>query len=289
MTDYAAKTFTAPDGVKTWYRRYEAQGPGGKTPVVCLHGLTRNSRDFADIAKKIAAMGRDAIAIDVRGRGHSDRDPNPENYTPAVYVDDLKGVLAAEGLDRVVALGTSMGGIMTMILAAQAPHMIQAAILNDIGPELDPAGLARIQSYVGGPSTAFDSWADAARAVRAVNGSAFPDETGDAFWLAFAERVCRQAEDGAIVLDYDPAIAAPVKGGNAAPPDMWPLFDALHGVKLLLIRGAITDLLAQKTVDLMELRHPDMRTVDVPRVGHAPLLTEPEAWSAIEAFLSEIS
>lgn len=288
MSDFAAKTFTAPDGVKTWYRRYESQASGMKTPVVCLHGLTRNSRDFADIASKIAATGRDVIAIDVRGRGNSDRDPNAENYTPAVYVEDLKGVLSAEGWDRIIPLGTSMGGIMAMILAAQAPDMIAATILNDIGPELDPAGLTRIQSYVGGSSAAFDSWADAADAVRAINQSAFPDETGDAFWLAFAERVCRETEDGAIVLDYDPAIAAPVKGGNAAPPDMWPLFDALHGAKLLLIRGAITDLLAQKTVDLMELRHPDMRTVDVPRVGHAPLLTEPEAWSAIAAFLNEV-
>lgn len=289
MSDYAAKTFTAPDGVKTWYRRYDGQADEKKTPIVCLHGLTRNSRDFAGIAPKIAAMGRDVIAIDVRGRGRSDRDPNPENYTPAVYVEDLKGVLAAEGLDRIVPLGTSMGGIMAMILAAQAPDMIAATILNDIGPELDPAGLARIQSYVGGSSAAFESWTDAAEAVRAINQSAFPDETGDAFWLAFAERVCRETEDGEIVLDYDPAIAAPVKEGDAAPPDMWPLFDALHGAKLLLVRGALTDLLAQKTVDLMELRHPDMRTVDVPRAGHAPLLTEPEAWSAIEDFLSEIS
>lgn len=286
MTGYSEHYFTAPDGVRTYYRRYGAQGPQAKLPVLCMHGLTRNSKDFEEVAPMIAALGREVVAIDVRGRGRSDRDPNPENYHPGKYVEDVIGLLGELGWTRLVAVGTSMGGLMSMILAAQKPDLLEGVVLNDIGPELDPKGFGRIQTYVGGTAV-FESWQEAAEAIREINQVAFPKETGDAFWLSFARRVCREREDGRIVLDYDPAIATAVKQGNAAPPDLWPFFDALASARLLLIRGAITDLLSEDTVKKMEERHPGMRTVNVPDVGHAPLLTEAEAQRAITEFLHE--
>lgn len=285
MSEYHDHFHTAPDGVKTYYRRYRAGGQAGKAPVICLHGLTRNSKDFAELAPGVAAAGHEVIAVDVRGRGRSDHDPNPENYTPAVYVQDVIGVLDQAGWDEAIFIGTSMGGLMMMILAALEPGRIRASVINDIGPELDPKGLSRIQGYVGGAGP-FKSWSEAAEAVRAINGVAFPKETGEAFWIAFARRICRETEGGEIVFDYDKNISRPVQAGQAAPPDMWPLFDALAAKPLLLIRGAITDLLSEETASEMARRAPHMERVDIPDVGHAPLLTEPAARDAIAAFLA---
>lgn len=288
MANFTEHFHTAPDGVKTYYRRYPTAGSQRNMPVICLHGLTRNSKDFEDLAPVIAALGREVVAIDVRGRGRSDRDSNPDNYQPAKYVEDVIGILAELGWTRVVSVGTSMGGLMTMILAAMKPGLLEGVVLNDIGPELDSAGLSRIQSYVGG-SAVYDSWDAAAEGVKAYNAVAFPRHKDDhAFWLHFARRTCREREDGTVVHDYDPAIASAVKQDDAGMPDLWPLFDALKPVPLLLIRGAITDLLSGETVAKMEARHPDMRVVNVADVGHAPLLTEPEALEAITEFLHEV-
>jgi pimeloyl-ACP methyl ester carboxylesterase len=225
------------------------------------------------------------IAVDVRGRGRSDYDPNPENYNPGAYVQDMLGLLDEARIERVAALGTSMGGLMTMIMAASRPGVIASAVLNDIGPVIDPKGLKRIQGYVGGAGP-FNSWEEAAEAVRDINGVAFPNETGQAFWLAFARRVCRELDDGQVAFDYDKAISQPVQSGDVAPPDLWPFFDALAPVPILLVRGALTDLLAEDTVQEMSRRSPSMTRVDVPNVGHAPLLTEPVAAEAIDGFLA---
>jgi len=286
MSRFTQHSFTAADGIRTAYRRYEAHPGASALPVVCLHGLTRNSKDFEDVAPRIALSGRTVIAVDVRGRGLSDRGSPPEMYNPQVYFEDLFGVLGQEGIAQFISIGTSMGGLMTMIAAAMHPGVLTGAVLNDIGPELDPAGLNRIAGYVGRSTAPMNSWQDAAEAVRAVNGEAFPDETGDAFWLAFARRTCRELPDGRVELDYDPAIAEPFRASDgAAPPDMWPLFDALAPVPVLSIRGAISDLLSPAVVARMAVRHPNFTSVEVPRVGHAPLLTETPARNAIDAFL----
>lgn len=285
MTAYSEHYFTAEDGVRTYYRRYPAFGTETKLPVLCMHGLTRNSRDFEEVAPAIAAAGRTVLAVDVRGRGRSDYDPKPENYNPGVYVQDMLGLLDDLRIERVSAIGTSMGGLMTMLMAAARPTLIASAVINDIGPVIDPKGLARIQGYVGGAGP-FDGWDAAAEGVRDINGVAFPNETGDAFWLAFARRVCRELEDGKVAFDYDKAISQPVQSGDVAPPDLWPFFDALAPVPLLLVRGALTDLLSEDTVREMSRRSPAMSRVDVPNVGHAPLLTEPVAAEAIDAFLA---
>jgi len=284
MSAYSEHFFTAPDGVKTYYRRYPAQGAGDKLPVLCMHGLTRNSRDFEEVAPAIAATGRTVLAVDVRGRGRSDYDPNPENYNPGVYVQDMLGLLDEARIDRVAAVGTSMGGLMTMIMAASRPGVIDSAVINDIGPVIGPKGLKRIQGYVGGAGP-FENWDEAAEAVRDISGVAFPNETGQAFWLAFARRVCRELDAGRVAFDYDKAISQPVQSGDVAPPDLWPYFDALAPAPILLVRGALTDLLAEDTVQEMSRRSPSMTRVDVADVGHAPLLTEPAAAEAIAAFL----
>lgn len=283
MSAFSEHMFSAPDGVRTYYRRYPAEGGERGVPVLCMHGLTRNSKDFEDVCPRLAARGRTVLAVDVRGRGRSDRDPNPENYRPDVYAQDMAGLLDAAGVERFDALGTSMGGLMTMLLAAMVPGRLNAAALNDIGPVIDPKGLSRIQGYVGGGGP-FDSWEDAADAIRAINGVAFPNETGDAFWMTFARRTCRERPDGRIELDYDPAISAAVKAGEAAPPALWDLFDALGDKPLLLVRGALTDLLSKDTVAEMKRRKPHMVHVDVPNVGHAPTLSEPAAVAALNQF-----
>jgi len=287
MTGYTARTYTAPDGVKTWHRHYDAGSD--HLPVLCMHGLTRNSRDFEAVIPAITAAGRSVIAVDVRGRGNSDHDPVAENYNPGVYVQDMFGVLAQAGWDRVITLGTSMGGLMSMIMAASRPGLIAGAIINDIGPELDPRGLTRIQRYVGGASGPFADWSAAADAVRAINGEAFPKETGQAFWEAFARRTCRELETGEVVFDYDPAISKLARSSAVAPPNLWPQFEALAASPLLLVRGAITDLLAASCVDDMRARAPHMAYAEVPDVGHAPLLTEPEAARAIDSFLAGLA
>jgi len=287
MTHFTEHFYTAPDGVRTYFRRYAASGMVEKAPVVCMHGLTRNSRDFEEVAPALTALGHSVIAIDVRGRGRSDYDTVIENYNPGKYVEDVLGLLKEQDWNRFIAMGTSMGGLMTMILAAQKPEMLIGAILNDIGPEINPVGLKRIQGYVGGAGP-FRTWQEAAQAVRDINGVAFPAETGDEFWIAFAKRVCRQTENGDIIFDYDKNISQPVQDGDVAPPDLWPLFEALKGTPALLVRGELTDLLTMDCVNEMKRRHGDMRVAQVPDVGHAPLLTEDAAWDAIETYLNSL-
>lgn len=287
MSGYSEHAFTAPDGVTTYYRSYPPDAPERRLPVLCMHGLTRNSKDFHEIAPVLANTGRRVIAVDVRGRGRSDRDPKPENYNPGVYVQDMIGLLAKEGLDAVACFGTSMGGLMTLVMNAQKPGLVRVAAINDIGPELDPRGLKRIQGYVGGASV-FETWEAAAEAVRDINAPAFPNETSDAFWMAFARRVCVEQADGRVAFDYDPEIARLAKTADVAPPAMWDLWDAMAGVPTLAIRGALSDLLSADTLAEMKRRKPDLVAVEVPAVGHAPLLTEPEAETAIAEFFAGV-
>jgi pimeloyl-ACP methyl ester carboxylesterase len=286
MTGFAERRFTTADGLSIYARDYPPIGDERGQPVLCMHGLTRNSKDFEDLAPWLAAQGRRVIAIDVRGRGQSDWDPEPARYQPATYAMDTLGLLDSLGVTRCVAIGTSMGGLMAVLMNLMRPGVFAAVVLNDIGPELDPSGLARIRGYVGKSGPIAD-WADAAARLKAVNGVAFPD-ADDAFWDDFARKTAREMPDGAIRLDYDPAIAVPVQSdAGAAPPDLWGLFDALASVPVLVLRGALSDLLAPATVAAMSQRHPDLTAVEVPRVGHAPTLSEHAARAALEKFLTQ--
>jgi pimeloyl-ACP methyl ester carboxylesterase len=280
---YEEHDLPTADGPRVHYRTYEPKGAAVGAPVLCLHGLTRNERDFEDLAPMIAGLGRQVVVATQRGRGPSDRDPKPERYNPAVYVSDILGILDARAIAKAVFVGTSMGGGMTMVAAATAPQRMAGAVLNDVGPEIDPVGLERIRGYAGVPKTAA-TWREAAGLCRGINGVAFPDETGDAFWETFARRIFREEAPGRIVLDYDPLV-----GGAVAPdgprPDLWPMFDALKPIPTLVIRGEITDVLMTSTLEEMRRRKPDLAVASVPRVGHAPFMTEPAAWAALSAFL----
>jgi pimeloyl-ACP methyl ester carboxylesterase len=286
---FAEHRIETADGPKVYARDYAAEGGARGLPVLCLHGLTRNSADFEVVAPWITALGRRVIAIDARGRGRSDNDPDPARYRADVYVSDVWRVMDALGIPRAVFLGTSMGGIMTMLAAAAGSARVAAAILNDIGAEVDPRGIARIASYVG-KSGPFASWDEMIAAVKTTQIVAFPGKAeDDAFWRMFARRVARERADGRIEFAYDPAIAQAFSAAPPGPPpSMMPLFQNLATRPVLVIRGAISDLLSPAAVAAMKDAKPDMAFADVPNVGHAPTLEEPEAWSAITAFLARV-
>jgi len=287
MTGFTDLYWTSGEGLPLHARDYAPVGEATGLPVICIHGLTRNARDFEDLAPLIAATGRRVLAVDVRGRGLSARDPQPLNYHPGTYAGDIGALLDATGIDRAVFIGTSMGGLITLVLAAFRPQAIAAAVLNDVGPELSPVGLARIAAYAGGASR-FETWAEAVGYARSINAAAFP-AYGDADWDCFTRRLFDE-KDGGYVLACDPDISAPIKaaaaaqkdGASALAPDMYPLFRALTQDRpVLLVRGAISDLVDPAIVARMRAAAPDMTVVEVPGVGHAPMLTEPEVWGAI--------
>jgi pimeloyl-ACP methyl ester carboxylesterase len=284
MSAFAERFWTSSDGLRLFARDYAGADGDARLPVICLHGLTRNSKDFEEVAPAIAAQGRRVLALDVRGRGRSDRDPNPANYHVGTYAADVSALTDALGIAQAVFVGTSMGGLITMTLAALMPAKVAAAILNDIGPELHPDGIVRIASYVGKPAS-IATWEDAAAYARSTNGAAFP-HYADEDWLRFARRILKE-EDGRPALDYDPAIASAVAPG--ALPDLWPLFTALAaGRPLALIRGGISDLITADIAERMRTAAPGMEVTDVPGVGHAPMLTEPEAVAAMRRFLGAV-
>lgn len=276
--------WTSPDGLKLHYRDYA--GPADKPPVLCLHGLTRNARDFAPLADHLAGQWR-VIVPEMRGRGMSEYAKDVSTYSPLTYVADVEALLAQLGIARFVSIGTSMGGLMTLLLAAGCAGRLAGAVLNDIGPEIDPTGLDRIAGYVG-QGRSFPTWMHAARALEEVHGRWFPDYSIEK-WLEMAKRTMVLGQNGRIAFDYDMAIAEPFnEEEGAAPPDLWPAFDALSKAPLLVLRGELSDLLSDQTVAAMKARHPAMRTVTVPRVGHAPMLDEPESLAAIDALLAEV-
>lgn len=274
------------DGLALHYRDYASDGAAG-SPVLCLPGLTRNLKDFEDVAPRIAARGRRVLALSFRGRGRSAYDPNTENYFPTKYAEDALSVLDAEGVSAAVFLGTSNGGITSLVVAATAPERMRAVILNDIGPEIDEAGLNRIRSYAGQPTT-ISGWADAAAYARATNKIAFPAYT-DEDWIRFARRLFSEDSSGAPVLDYDPAIGAQVRADRGPAPDLWPLFDALGDAPTLVLRGALSDILSRETIAQMQARKPDLVTAEIPAVGHAPMLDELAALAALAAFLATVA
>ena len=281
---YEPHRFASADGRLSLFARiYPGDGP----PLLLMHGLTRNSADFEPLARHLAGRHR-LIVPDQRGRGLSDADPDPANYRPDIYCADMFALLDGLGIDRVGLIGTSMGGLMAMVLAHLQPARLSGIILNDVGPVLDPAGLGRIQGYVG-TGAAFENWSAAAIASARINAEAFPD-FGPQDWLAFARRTCREDAAGHVHFAYDPAIAASIKGSqpDSVPPDLWPLWDGLRAMPVLVLRGALSDLLSMATVREMAQRHQGPFTaIDVPRRGHAPLLDEPAALEAIHAFLRD--
>jgi pimeloyl-ACP methyl ester carboxylesterase len=277
---YADCYFAVRDGLRLHYRDY--LGASDKPPLLCLPGLTRNARDFADFAERDSPRRR-VIALNFRGRAASDYDPVPARYNPITYAGDVVELLDQLGIARAIFVGTSLGGLVTMVVAATAPQRIAAAIINDVGPDVDPAGVNRILTYVGNDAR-FASWDEAADTIAANYGSNFNRFT-HADWVAMAKRNCRE-DNGEIRFDYDMAIADPFRTAGPAPQvDLWPLFAALAQKPLLVVRGEKSDLLTAETAAKMQQVAPGMKLATVAGVGHAPELSEPEAVAAIDEFL----
>lgn len=280
---YRDCSFVVRDGLTLHYRDYP--GDSGKPPILCLHGLTRNSRDFADFATRYSPEHR-VLALDFRGRGGSDYDPLPMRYLPITYAGDVIELLDQLQIPQAIFVGTSLGGIVTMIIAATAPQRIAAAIINDVGPDVAPGGIDRILTYVGN-DVRFKSWDEAADKIASNYGASFDRFTHDD-WVKMAKRNCRE-DNGEIRFDYDMAIAEPFKAGGPAPHvDLWPFFQALGSKPLLVVRGAKSDLLTAETTEKMKLVVPDVKIAVVEGVGHAPELSEPEAVQAIDEFLGSL-
>lgn len=287
--DWREFRFTVHDGLSLHARIYEAEGANA-TPLLCLPGLSRNARDFHVLAQHVAfqsARPRSVYCLDFRGRGGSDYDPSGKTYTPYIELLDTLDFMAAAGLHKVIPVGTSRGGLVTMIMAVARPTAIAAAVLNDIGPVIEVEGLHRIQDYLRTavpPST----WNDAASIMKGVHGPFFPTKT-DEEWCAFAHQIFRD-EDGKPVADYDIAVMESLNAldKEGGPPPMWPQYLALSGVPVLVLRGATSDLLSDKTAAEMVSRHPNAHLHVVPEEGHAPLLKDMQTLQAITGFLEQV-
>lgn len=281
-TPYADRFWHSADGLKLHYRDYP--GRGDRPPVFCLPGLTRNARDFAEVAERLSGEWR-VICPSFRGRGQSEYAKDSATYNPLTYMADLVVLLEQEGIARLISIGTSLGGLVTMLLGAAKPGVLAGAVLNDIGPVVDPAGVERIRGYVG-QGRSFDTWMHAARALQETQGAAFPHYGIDE-WLAMAKRCMVLGQNGRVGFDYDMSIAEPFAADdNAVPPDLWPAFESLAQIPLVLLRGELSDLLSDDTVAEMKRRAPLMEAVTVPGVGHAPTLDEPAAVAAIDRLLA---
>lgn len=273
---------TMQDGIRLHVRSW-GDNDSPALPVVCLPGLTRNGSDFDDPAVMLAKARR-VLAIDSRGRGQSDYDA-PENYTLAVELGDVLTVLTALGIGPAIFLGTSRGGLLTMLLAGARPTALAGAILVDVGPVVEMQGLMRIKSYVGKMPQPRD-FSEAAVILQRANGALFPALDADD-WMAFARRTWTQSPNG-LVGDYDPRLSETLNELDPAQPlpSLWPAFEALAHVPVMEIRGENSDILSRETVALMLARRPDLLVFEVPGQAHAPVLRDKPTLEAIAAFVT---
>lgn len=284
MAEWTDGYWWSNDGLRLHYRDYA--GRQDRPPIVCIPGLTRNARDFEGVADRLAGEWR-LICVELRGRGESAYARDAMSYVPLTYLQDMEALIAELGLERFVLFGTSLGGLITMLLSMSGGGRIAGALLNDIGPVLDARGLERIRAYVGRPQN-WPTWLHAARFLKEAQGDRYPDWALDR-WIAYAKRLCRLTPAGRAVFDYDMRIAEPfrVPGGETGF-DLWSAYAGLKGIPSLVLRGELSDLLSSETVERMKAENPAMESVIVPRVGHAPTLDEPEATAAIDALLRRV-
>ncbi len=281
---FRERRWLAPDGLQLYTRVYDAVLADAPT-VLCLPGLTRNSRDFESLAEHLAT-GYRVVCPDLRGRGRSARDPQWRNYHPGTYLGDIQALMDVFRLDRVAVIGTSLGGLLAMLLAANLPQRVSGIVVNDIGPEADPRGIERIRGYAGALPPV-QTWDEAIAQYRQVNGQAWPGLT-DEQWDIVTRRSYREDSSGVPVLDSDPMIGEAIRTVPAAPPDLWPVFAQLGAMPTLVIRGELSDILSPEILERMRRAKPDLESLIVPRRGHAPLLDEPEALGAIDRFLARL-
>jgi len=284
---HSTVTYESADGGLTLHAE-QFGADGAPLTLLCLHGLTRNGRDFESLVAHLSGRYR-IITADQRGRGLSAWDPDSAHYQVPVYAKDMVHLLDRLEIEQVVLIGTSMGGIISMVLGATLLGRVRGIVLNDIGPEVPATGLTRLRQSL---SMRADvrTWTDAADQARRVNGQAFPDYA-DAQWLAFARRIYRDDGSGRPVLDYDPAILAGLTqpaDSNAVAPTLWPLWTQLHSIPMLVIRGELSDILSAEILERMAATHPHLTALTLPHRGHAPMLDEPAAVAAIDTFLQEL-
>lgn len=296
MTDYKDIFYPVDDGLQLYARDYQPTGASDdcrdndndseRATVLCLHGLSRNSSDFEPLAQELCGDYRLVVA-EQRGRGRSEWDSECQRYHLLTYVQDMWQLLDHLKIEKVVIVGTSMGGLMGMLMANQCPERIAGMVINDVGPEVDPRGIGRIMGYLGkkGP---VKNWEDAVEQTREMNEVCFPSYREEQ-WLAMTRRLFRENAQGIPVLDYDPMISAPLTEDQkaAAPSDPWALFKNLTGLPLLVLRGELSDLLSEACFLRMQSEQPELTAVEVPGVGHAPALDEEAAVSAIRHFLAQ--
>jgi pimeloyl-ACP methyl ester carboxylesterase len=292
--------YSSHDCLQLYCRIYEAEQAHGPT-ILCLPGLTRNSRDFTELAEHLQVHYR-VLALDLRGRGRSAYDPHWRNYQPGIYLADIAALLAALNVPRITIIGTSLGALLAMVFAAQQlgagqtispisqfnveqPIAVDGIVLNDAGPEIDSCGAARIASYVG-LQQPVNSWSDAVTQTRQTYGQALPGLT-DGQWLKYTRQAYREDATRRPVPDADPNIGQLFRSGAATPQDLWPVFANLTDLPMLIIRGATSDILSAATVARMVREKPDLQQLEVANRGHAPLLNEPECIAAIDSFLQQ--
>jgi pimeloyl-ACP methyl ester carboxylesterase len=284
MAQFTDAYWWSGDGLRLHYRDYP--GPATRAPLICMPGLTRNARDFEPVAQLLGGKRR-MIAIEFRGRGESAYAKDPMSYVPLTYAQDVDALLRELDLKKFVLCGTSLGGIVSMLLAAQWKDRLAGVILNDIGPEIGKAGADRIRGYVG-QGRSFETWMHAARAMAEAQGDIYPQWRLEE-WLRFAKRTCKLSSNGRIGFDYDMKIAEPFRlPGGEAGVDLWPAFANFSAIPMLILRGEQSDILEKATATKMAKKAEKAVLVTIEGIGHAPSLDEAEAQEAISEFLAAI-
>ena len=285
MSSWTDRYWYSVEGLRLHYRDHD--GPRDKPPILCIPGLTRNARDFEPVADRYAGDWR-VLSVDLRGRGESDNDPDNRRYAPAYYVADLLKLLDQEGIADAVFFGTSLGGLCTMLLASTDADRIAGAMLNDIGPEIDQTGIDRIGGFVG-KETTFATWDDARHALASRSKEIYP-EWNENDWDRFTRRICHQTPGG-IRFQYDMRIADSFgAAANSPGAKRWPLYRALAGRPVTILRGELSDLLSRDVAEQMaDALAGDAELVEVPGVGHTPTLEEPESTAAMDRLLERVT
>jgi len=280
---YREGMLSAQDGLALYYRDY-GDALATPTPVLCLTGLTRNSKDYHEVALRLS-RDRRVLCPDYRGRGRSGYDPDWRNYTPTTYINDMRHLLAALNVHRVVVMGTSLGAFLAMGLAVLAPSAVAGAVLNDAGPEVNAGGLDRILDYVSADRPLAD-WDAAIARMREI----FPQLSFDhpQAWRIAADKMFKEGADGKLHYDWDIKLAEPLRRSKSDLPPLWPLFLALGARPVLALRGALSDILMPETLETMRHSLPNITCVTVPGVGHTPTLLEPVSVEALDAFFAVV-